>query len=116
MPTLRQLEAEFYRYEKREDGVFHIPVATIGEAQGVEFLCPKCFAANGGSVGTHSVMCWSRSRGVPEDANPGPGRWKLDGTGIDDLTLNADPPSRARSVALKGGCSWHGFVTNGEAA
>ena len=22
-------------------------------------LCPKCFAENGGPVGTHSVICWS---------------------------------------------------------
>lgn len=87
----------------------------MAEAQGISFLCPKCFAENKGPRGTHSVICWSRSRGVPEDATPGPGRWKLDGTSFDDLTLNADPPSTARSVQLTGGCGWHGFITNGEA-
>lgn len=94
----------------------HREVATIAEAQGVRFLCPKCFAANGGPVGTHGVICWSRSRGVPDDVRPAPGRWALDGTSIGDLTLNADPPGTARSVQLLGGgCAWHGFVTNGEA-
>lgn len=87
----------------------------IATAQGVDFLCPKCFVANGGEEGTHRVICWSRSRGVPDDVTPGPGRWALDGTGVHDLTLNADPPSGARSVQLNGGCAWHGFVTNGDA-
>jgi hypothetical protein len=91
-------------------------VDKIEEAQGVEFLCPKCFAANGGPVGTHIVVCWSRSRGVPDDASPGPGRWMLDGTGYSDLTLNADPPGGARSVLLTAGCGAHFHVTAGEVA
>lgn len=113
---LADLEAEFYRWEKRPEGIFHVPVATLAEAQGVRFLCPKCFAENGGPVGTHSVVCWSRSRGVPDEATPGPGRWTLDGNCIDDLTLNGDPPGQARSVLLNGGCGWHGFVNSGDAA
>lgn len=111
---LADLCARFYRYESRADGVFLVPVPTLAEAQGVCFLCPKCFAEKGGPVGTHSIICWSRSRGTPDDADPKPGRWKMDGTGIDDLTLNADPPSTARSVQLNGGCNWHGHITNGE--
>ena len=113
---LIDLEQWFLRYEEKDGKVFYPFVDTLGEAQGVEFLCPKCFAANGGNVGTHAVICWSRSRGVPEKAKPGPGRWKMEGTGFDDLTLNADPPGTARSVLLTGGCGWHGFVTNGDAA
>ena len=89
-------------------------VQSIDQAQGVSFLCPKCFIANGSRVGTHAVICWSRSRGVPDDASPGPGRWKLDGTGLHDLTLNGETGG-ARSVQLNGGCKWHGFITNGEA-
>ena len=103
-------------YETVYEQEYHVPVATLAEAQGVQFLCPICFVANGGAVGTHSVLCWSRSRGAPDDASPGPGRWTLDGTGFEDLTLNGDPPGTARSVALGGGCDWHGFVTNGEVA
>lgn len=117
MPLLRNLEAQFYRYETRDDHAYHVRVDALAEAQGVRFLCPKCFVANGGSRGTHSVVCWQGSKGVPPEALPNPGRWKMDGTGLDDLTLNADPPfSSSRSVLLTGpGCGWHGFVTNGVA-
>lgn len=102
--------AEFPRGGRRWIGS---DAAAFAAAQGVDFLCPKCFAANGGAVGTHRVICWSRSRGVPDDVTPRPGRWLLVGTSIDDLTLNADPPSTARSVLLTSGCGWHGFVTAG---
>lgn len=111
---LTELEPQFLRWEKRADGAYLVPVDRIEQAQGIRFLCPKCVAANGGKVGTHAVVCWSRSRGVPEEARPGPGRWALKGTGYRDLTLDADPPAQARSVQLLGGCGWHGFVTNGE--
>lgn len=110
--TLRELQPQFVRLT--EPAGHHLYVDSLAEAQGVLFLCPLCFQENGGEVGTHSVLCWSASRGVPDDVNPKPGRWKLDGTGYDDLTLNADPPkSNSRSVLLLGGCAWHGFVTNG---
>ena len=92
--------------------IIHRRVETIEEAQGVQFLCPLCFIAKGGRVGCHRVMCWSRSRGVPDDANPGPGRWKLVGTGFEDLSL-MEEEGQSRSVLLIGGCAWHGFVTHG---
>lgn len=117
MTRLREIDAQFLRRVVEPDGrVLHVKVDSIAEAQGVMFLCPLCFAKNGGRVGTHRVICWSRSRGIPDDAQPGPGRWALDGTGIDDLTLNADPPKTARSVQLLGGCAWHECVTAGETA
>lgn len=117
MPKLRDLDAQFVRLSKPDGSVWEELGGNIAIAQGVMFGCPKCYAANGNTmVGTHQVVCWSRSRGVPDGIEPGPGRWRLDGLGIDDLTLNADPPNNARSVALNGGCAWHGFVTNGEAA
>lgn len=115
MTRLVDLEAKFIRHDMRDGRTYHVAVSSIGEAQGVQFLCPKCFAANGGPVGTHAVICWSRSRGVSDDVEPGPGRWKMDGASLDDLTLNADPPGTARSVQLNGGCEWHGFVNNGDA-
>lgn len=80
---------------------------TLAEAQGVQFLCPACFAKNGGAVGTHMVLCWFKDRGIPDSAVPGPGRWKVSGTGFDDLTLTP-------SVDLGAG-DWHGFITNGVA-
>lgn len=109
--SLRELEANFLRFDDKTH--FHW-VDTIGEASGIEFLCPLCFERNGGPAGTHAVICWSRSRGVPDDAHPGPGRWRLVGTSIDDLSL-MEEPGQTRSVALLGGCAWHGFVTDGMA-
>jgi len=111
---LSDLEPSFIRHEYRDGREFHCEVATLDEAQGVEFLCPGCFQKNGGPVGTHVVVCWSRSRGTPDDVRPGPGRWKMTGSGFADLTLDADPPNSARSVLLTAGCRWHGFVTNGD--
>lgn len=92
---------------------FRTDVATLAEAQGIMFLCPKCFMELGGPVGIHSVICWFKERGVPDDMDPKPGRWNPSGTGIDDLTF---VPPGAVSVALLGdGCKWHGFVRNGDA-
>jgi hypothetical protein len=109
---LTDLEPRFLRHESDQGSVIFRPVETIAEAQGIVFLCPVCFLKNGGAVGTHSVICWSRSRGVPDDAKPGPGRCRLDGTDFADLSLNEDPGSR--SIALNGGCNAHFFITNGE--
>lgn len=113
---LSDLRASFVRLSEDPQfprGSFH-HVESIADAQGVMFLCPLCYAANNGSHGTHSVICWSRSRGVPEDIAPRPGRWMLRGTSLDDLTLDAEP-DQSRSVLLLGGCAWHGFVTAGDA-
>lgn len=82
-------------------------VETLDEAEGVIFLCPVCFAANRGSVGTHSVVCWAPE--VPAGVEPGPGRWALQGTGVADLTLVAG----SSSVFLAGGCRAHFFVRDG---
>ena len=114
---LIDLDASFVRLSEDPQnprGSFH-HVGSIAEAQGVMFLCPLCYGSNNGERGTHSVICWSRSRGVPDDIDPKPGRWVLAGTGLDDLTLDAEP-GQSRSVLLLGGCNWHGFVTAGEAA
>jgi hypothetical protein len=93
----------------------HYEVDSIAEADGVSFLCPKCFAANGGTVGTHTVICWFEGR-VPDDAKPSPGRWTPAGAGIDDLTFAPGEKIKAVSVQLLGGCAWHGYVANGSAA
>lgn len=98
---LRELEARFIR---SNPPVGWQTVDTIDEADGVMFLCPGCFARNGGAEGTHVVICWEPS--VPLDVSPGPGRWPLVGTSLDDLTLTP-------SVALD---CWHGWVKNGDAS
>jgi hypothetical protein len=78
------------------------------KADGIIFLCPKCFAANGGPTGTHSVICWQPK--IPKKIKPGPGRWSFEGTSFDDLTLVAG----SSSIHLTGkGCGAHFFIRNG---
>ncbi len=105
MTKLTDLDATFVRLTDPERGDFQ-EVEASADAQGVMFDCPKC--------GAHSIICWSSSRGVPDHVGPKPGRWRLDGTGLHDLTLNEEP-GKSRSVLLTAGCKWHGFVTNGDA-
>lgn len=110
MPRLKgELEAKFMRVDSPSE--WH-DVDTLGEAQGIRFLCPKCFKQNAGPVGTHSVICWFANRSVPADLHPLPGRWVPSGSGLDDLTFVGPG---AASVLLTGGCGWHGFVKNGNA-
>ena len=110
MPKLVDLEARLLKHEG--DRSMQI-VDTLAEADGIMFLCPKCFAENSGNVGTHSVICWFVGK-VPDTLNPKPGRWTPQGTGLDDLSF-VPSPGLSHSVLLMSGCNWHGFVTNGEA-
>lgn len=81
----------------------------ITTADGIEFLCPVCFKANGGKVGTHSSICWRPH--VPQTVNPKPGRWEFRGTGYEDITLYA----RSSSVFLTTApCKAHFHITNGD--
>jgi hypothetical protein len=82
-------------------------IEDISEADGLIFLCPKCFAENGGRVGTHSIICWRPH--VSQDALPKPGRWDMRGSGFFDLSLVAG----SSSIALMGGCNAHFFIENG---
>lgn len=93
----------------------HHPVGTIQEADHIDFLCPLCFARNGGAKGTHHVMVTFAGRDVPDEAgsrdqNGKPSRWTIaGGSSLDDLVLTpsillneSQPPDV--------GCHWHGFV------
>jgi len=102
---LSELEARFIKLTD-DRGSFRTD-ASFEDCDGLMFLCPKCFAENGGAVGTHIVICWKPH--VPAHISPGPGRWNHRGTGLNDLSLYAG----SSSVWLKGGCGWHGFVGNG---
>jgi hypothetical protein len=104
--TLVQLEAHLLRRDPKDGREQHVQVDALAQAQGVWFLCPKCFTANGGAAGTHMVLCWFRDRGVPAEVTPGPARWVVTGTGLDDLTLSP-------SIQLLGACKWHGFIVAG---
>jgi hypothetical protein len=108
---LTDLEAEFLKIESPTS--FRM-VDSLAEAHGVSFLCPKCFAANGGPVGTHTVICWFNDRGVPSDLDPKPGRWNPGGTGLHDLTF-VGPGAASVLLQSPTGCRWHGFVKNGDA-
>ena len=110
MPRLRDLQATFLKITSSNT---YQMIDRLEDAQGVKFLCPLCFAANNGPIGTHAVICWFRDRGVPDDFSPGPGRWNPSGTGLDDLTF---VPPGLTSVQLQGGCNWHGYVSGGGAA
>lgn len=101
---LADLEPQFLR---ATSPAIHHYVDTIAEADGVSFLCPKCFVANGGPVRTHQTLCWRPK--VSQDFSPKPGRWEFHGTGYADLTLVAG----SSSILLTGGCNAHFYVRNG---
>lgn len=104
MPRLTELEPYFVR--AGVDGAISYVDSPL-EAQGILFLCPKCFVENKGPVGTHCVLVWFRDRGVPPEFQPTP-RWVVSGTGMSDLTTSP-------SIHIRTGCGYHGFLTNGEA-
>lgn len=110
MPRLSELDARFLQIDKVDHKLMR-RVEAMGDADGVIFLCPKCFADNKGPVGTHSIICWFRGR-VPDDLTPKPGRWNPSGTGLEDLTFVGPG---ACSVLLTSGCGWHGHVKDGNA-
>ena len=108
---LIELDPVWVQHGQDEDGrQIMRTVSSLPEADGICFLCPKCYVANAGPVGTHSVICWFEDR-VADDVQPGPGRWKPQGTSFDDLSFVTG--KKSHSVLLLGGCAWHGFVTNG---
>lgn len=124
---LSELDARFLRFERVAnvpgswvDGIqSHAPhrdqyhrVDSLVVAHGITFLCPKCYHANKGSEGTHRVTCWFEGA-VPDDVNPGPGRWTPAGNGIADLTFVPGETRKATSVQLRGGCNWHGHIIGG---
>lgn len=103
---LTELEPRFLKHTTGES--FWRSVDNKSDANGISFLCPKCYKANNGPTGTHSVICWDPT--VSQDIGPKPGRWNMEGTGFDDLTLKAG----SSSVKLEGGCEAHFYITNGE--
>lgn len=107
---LLNLDPQFIRYEEQYGRVIYHHVGEIQDAQGIRFCCPKC--THEGVEGVHWIICWSGERGVPPDAYPGPGRWRLKGTDYDDLTLEGE--GGGSSIHVTTGCGYHGFLTNGE--
>src|SRR5690349_448163 len=104
---LMELEPKFLKRVPEGGREVWTVVDSITEADGVQFLCPRCFQTNNGARGTHSCLCWQPH--VPREISPGPGRWNLVGTSLDDLTLTAG----SSSIQLNGGCNAHFFIENG---
>lgn len=110
---LRELNAKFVRITlnaDRTDITCQTEVDNIADADGVWFQCPQCRNTDG-----HYVLCLFRNRGIPDNVEPGPGRWTPTGTGLDDLTFVPGDPPMAKSVFLNKTCGWHGFVQGGDA-
>ena len=101
---LIELEPSFLKTSEKS----HSRIEDILQADGILFLCPKCFLENKGSIGTHSIICWQPH--VDPNKSPKPGRWKFLGTGFIDLTLQAT----SSSISLTSGCKAHFFITAGE--
>ena len=97
---LSELDPEFIRHF---DGGGHQRVETMAEATGIKLLCPKCASGD-----RHWIICWSPV--VPQSIMPKPGRWNMQGSGFDDLSLVAG----SSSVSLTSGCRAHFMVANGE--
>lgn len=89
-------------------------VETLAEADGIWFLCPKCFAANGGPVGTHSVSVGFTGRCPPgsygQNLEGQDVRWQVAaGTSLDDLSLTPSIQLLSENPT-PAFCAWHGFV------
>lgn len=105
---LTDLEPTFLKYAPKDGRQIHIMDVPIAEADGVQFLCPKCVVENKGPIGTHAVLCWSPT--IPQTVSPKPGRWNLVGAGFEDLSLVAG----SSSVLLTSGCKAHFLIVKGE--
>lgn len=115
---LIELEPQFIRYETRAEREYLLHVGSLSEAQGIQFLCPVCFAKNGGPIGTHGVEVTFARRGVAahqgsHDRAGAPSRWNVSGADYEDLTTT---PSILIDPALPACAGWHGYITNGEAS
>lgn len=108
MIQLKKLDARFLRISKADANVYR-RVLKLEGADGLILLCPKCFEAKSGKVGTHSIICWQPH--VPQTMHPKPGRWAFEGSSLDDLTLVAG----SSSILLTSGCGAHFWIRNGHA-
>lgn len=83
-------------------------VDSLAEADGIGFLCPACFGANGGAPGTHGLQIWFAGGNAPPHIGTNSEgqtvRWSVRGTGFADLITSP-------SILLQGpGCGWHGYI------
>jgi hypothetical protein len=105
---LAELEPRLTRFVAPRS--FHY-VRSLAKADSLWFLCPACFIANKGKVGTHGIRIDFVGRGVPDEMclhndQGKPVRWNMTGTSLKDISLTP-------SILILSGCKWHGYVTNG---
>jgi hypothetical protein len=105
---MRLAELEPWLLVVSEDGTRYTRTENVAEADGIRFICPGCFSKDGNPIGKHSVICW-RPR-IPQTIHPTGGRWELEGTSIEDLSLIAG----SSSVQLPPPCDAHFWIRNGE--
>lgn len=90
---------------------YWIDAKSLDDAQGILFLCPKCFQSNNGEIGTHEVQVTFANRNVIDEHGvhngERPVRWNVEGSNFDDITISP-------SILIIGGCEWHGFIQHGE--
>lgn len=112
--VFRGEDGEIFMWSPRPVRYEYHCVVTVAEADSVSFLCPTCFAKNGGPVGTHGVHVTFAGRGVPDEAGSrgtsGPTRWEASGATIDDLVLTPSIQLNPTARPEEGHCQWHGFV------
>ena len=87
-------------------------VERLWRAQGIAFACPACYRDHG-FVDPHFIVCWNRW--VSDEVRPGPGRWVMIGTSMDDLTLHGSPGKDGSiSTTAPSGCKARFWVVDGK--
>jgi hypothetical protein len=85
-------------------------VDTLGDSDGLQFLCPCCYIHNSGPIGTHRIAVYFAARGAPPhiglNSEGKTTRWEVMGNDFLDLTLSP-------SIHVKKGCGWHGWIEHG---
>lgn len=106
-------------YKRMPDGSL-LPVSAVDTADVLYFQCPKCAAGQprgrrddgrGYVEGVHFISVpFAAHDGLPAmPTSPvqGGARWTVTGKTLADVSTQP-------SIAIVGGCAWHGYVTNGE--
>lgn len=113
---LIDLEPTFYIW--KSDNLYE-RTDKFTEADGIGFLCPKCYTDNpreDKTITTHSIICWKRH--IPQTTPPTLGRWNFSGTDYNDLTLtpsvNLDIRNEDGTRKYPNECNAHFHISNGE--
>ncbi len=69
---ITDLDPRFVRHATRNGCGYSVTAPTLELAQSVVFLCPTCFAKNGGPIGTHLVIVTFEGTAVSVECAPGP--------------------------------------------